>query len=228
MRKKLIVTAIICCLPLLFLVSSTKHNYSYFQDIDETIDNTDARIVLTAPNECEIGQLVELSAAESTAASFTWRVIPETPNFRVIEGGKRALFCSGTPGKYQFVVAVAKRDTVDCIVHEVMVLKPSLPPTPIDTFTITIQSWLPENPDPNIVEKLAKSFERVAAAGHTDVSVLIKTTALSNRGILGVDLEKYKTFLIAFSNYLKENYVDEPIEKHVELWFKVAAALRAL
>ena len=79
-----------------------------------------------------------------------------------------------------------------------------------------------------ILEKLAKSFERVASAGHTDVATLVKTTALSNRGILGPDLEEWKPFLVSFSKYLKSNYAEATVEQHIELWFKLAAALRSI
>ena len=182
---------------------------------------SEAEITLTAPDTCGIGELVELDASASVASSFTWQVIPETSDFRIIERGSRALFCSGSPGKYLFVLAAAKGNTVDCEIKEIIVGS-----TVLDTFSSKVQTWLPADTDPKILEKLAKSFERVAAAGHDDIGTLIKTTALSNRAILGDDLDGYKPFLTAFSDYLKDNYSDEPIEKHIELWFKIASALR--
>lgn len=192
----------------------------------QVINETDAKIILEAQNECEVGELVELDASKSNANSFAWRIVPGTKNFRVIEDGKMALFCSGQPGKYLFILAAAKADTIDCVVHTITVKPASPPPVPPDPFISKVRSWLPTNPDIVIIEKLARSFERVASAGHTDVAVLVKTTALSNRGILGTDLESYKSFLIAFSNYLKANYQDKSIEDHLELWFRMAAALR--
>ncbi len=184
-----------------------------------------AKISLTAPTTCKIGELIELDASSSIASSFTWRVIPETPNFRIIERGKKALFCSESSGKYLFVLAAVNQNTVDCKIHVIVVgLKVKIKVT--NSFNQKIRSWLPDDSDPKIVEKLAKSFERVAAAGHNDITILVKVTALSNRGILGSDLVKYKPFLVAFSDYLKDNYANENIEKHIELWFMIASALR--
>ena len=220
--KKIIVLVILLLLPTLLLFGSPQR-YGQINE-EDTFDATDAKIILNAPSEGSIGELIELDASKSSATSFTWRVIPSTNNFRVIEKGKKLLFCSGETGEFLFILAAAKRDSVDCVVHRIMI-KSS--PT-IDIFAEAIKSWLPPSADPIILEKLAKSFERVASAGHTDVSVLVKTTALSNRGILGSDLETWKPFLMAFSNYLKTNYTDASIEQHLELWFKLAAALRSI
>ncbi len=219
MKKKYIII-IIALLPLLLLYLPTKK-------VIFSQSPNNAKIILTALEECEVGELVELDASQSNANSFSWRVVPGTKNFRVIEEGKRALFCSGQPGKYLFILAAAKQDTIDCIIHTILVKPAAPPPTPPDPFISKVKSWLPVNSDSVIIEKLARSFERVASAGHTDVSILVKTTALSNRGILGPDLESYKPFLIAFSNYLKANYQDKSIEDHLELWFRMAAALRS-
>lgn len=228
--KRYALCVILVLLPLITLgLSNIPARNVWTQDIDDQsrIDNTDARIILTAPTTCKVGELVVLDASKSNAVSFEWRVIPVTSNFEVIEEGERAFFCAGEPGTYLFIISAAKRDTVDCVVHSIKVTGVALP-TPVNNFTLKVKSWLPQNPNPKILEKLAISFERVASAGHTNVETLVKTTALSNRGSLGVNLEEYKPFLINFSSYLKENYSNKSIDKHTELWFQMASSLRSL
>ena len=221
--KKIIVITILCLLPGLLCFSS-QPRFGQEPVYDETFDTTDAKIILNAPSTGSIGELIELDASKSSATSFTWRVIPETPNFKIIEKGKKLLFCSGETGTFLFIIAAAKRDSVDCIVHTIIIKGAPV----INTLVKRVRSWLPKNSDSKILEKLAKSFERVASAGHTDVAVLVKTTALSNRGILGSDLEEWTPFLQSLSAYLKENYIEATVEDHLELWFKLAAALRSL
>lgn len=223
--KKIIPIAVLCLLPCLLLFPSNSHKtFGQYDNNEDTFDTTDAKIILQAPTTGSIGELIELDASKSNATSFIWRVIPETPNFKVIEKGKKLLFCSGEKGTYLFILAAAKRDSVDCIVHQITIEGAPV----IDTLTKRVRTWLPKNSDSKILEKLARSFERVASAGHTDVAVLVKTTALSNRGILGSNLEEYKPFLKALSAHLKNNYAEATIEQHLELWFKLAAALRSI
>ena len=230
MRKKYIITVLFLLVSTSFLFAlqkDRKKNINWTQVIDDNdpIDNSDAKIILVAKSTCKIGELVLLDASQSRANSFTWHILPDTPNFRVIDNGQKALFCSGESGEYLFVLSVSKRDTIDCVIHKIVV---EGNPIPADAFTATVKSWLPKTKNAIILEKLARSFERVASAGHTDIAVFVKTTALSNRGTLGVNLEEYKPFLISFSGYLKENYSNKPIHEHIELWFKMASTLRSL
>ena len=225
MKKKIIVVSVILLLlPCLLVFSNERPHFGQVPIYDETIDSTDAKIILNAPDSGVIGELIELDASKSSATSFTWRVIPNTDNFKIIEDGRKAIFCSGRPGTYTFILSAAKRDTVDCIVHIIIIKGAPV----INTLTKHVRSWLPENADPVILEKLARSFERVASAGHTDVAVLVKTTALSNRGILGPELEEWTPFLKSLSVYLKSNYAEATVDQHIELWFKLAAALRSI
>ncbi len=170
---------------------------------------TPNRVVLDAPETAQPGQLVVLDATKSNVP-VTW--YSET-DYEVI--GKTAFFCPNELGEYTFILIADDR----VIVHKIKVqLK----------VVSLIKDWLPKNPDSKIIEKLARSFERVALAGHTDLLTLVKTTAISNRAILGSDLEKWQPFLESLSEYLKENLQDKDIDAHTEFWFKIAAELRKI
>jgi len=175
---------------------------------------------LVAPNVCKIGELVTLDASASSAASFEWKIKPESLNFVVIENGKRAFFSSSENGDYIFFVAAAKENAVSCIIHSLRVEGQPIS----DKFTTLIRSWLPKNSNPLLLEALSRSFEESAKA--KDIETLIKMTAVANRAVLGVNLDQYKSFLISFSEYLQKNYQGKSLEEHVALWLKIAAALK--
>lgn len=181
-----------------------------------------AKISLVAPIEARIGELVILDASESEAAAFIWKVVPETRDFQIIEDGRRAFFTSRRPGTYLFVIAAAKADDVDCILHEIQIIGN---PTIEDEFMILVKSWLPSEPDPRILQALARSF--IASTNTEDVATLVKQTSVANQAVLGSKLAAYKPFLIKFSEYLKQNYSDKSFEEHVTLWLKLAETLKS-
>lgn len=63
-------------------------------------------IVLTAPEQCEVGELVRIDATSSDVDSLTWDILPPTPDFEVIN--KRAFFSGRKKGEWLVVVAGAK------------------------------------------------------------------------------------------------------------------------
>ncbi len=202
---------------------------TFDQEIDD--GETEMQLIVKAPETCVIGEMVTIDVTASNCDTFKWKVIPETTDFRVITNGQEALFTSRSPGKYIFVIAGTRDGILMPLKAITIIVERSIAPVPVivdNAFTIKVKNWLPANADPIILEKLAKSFERVASAGHKEVADLVKITALSNRGILGSQLEEYKPFLIAFSNHLKTNYAEVTVDKHIELWFNLAAVLREI
>ncbi|MEE9548681.1 MAG: hypothetical protein V3V68_04935 [Nitrosomonadaceae bacterium] len=201
---------------------------TFEQEIDD--GETEMQLIVKAPETCVIGEMVTIDATASNCDTFEWLVIPETVDYRTITNGQETLFTSRVPGTYVFIIA-GTRDGILLPLKDITIIVEGSAPVPVvvdDTFTITVKSWLPPGADPIILEKLAKSFERVASAGHEEVSDLVKITALSNRGILGSQLELYKPFLIAFSVHLKTNYAEATVDKHIELWFNLANVLRSI
>ena len=201
---------------------------TFDQEVDD--GETEMQLIVKAPETCVIGEMVTIDVTASNCDTFKWKVIPETTDFRVITNGQEALFTSRSPGKYIFVIAGTRDGILMPLKAITIIVERSIAPLIIidNTFTIKVKNWLPANASPEILEKLAKSFERVASVGHKEVADLVKITALSNRGILGSQLEEYKPFLIAFSNHLKTNYAEVTVDKHIELWFNLAAVLREI
>ena len=180
-------------------------------------------IVINVPAAAGIGELVTLDASASTTP-FSWYFISEDADFKVIENGKKAVFCARKPGNYTFILTAANGSSV----VKTIVIQLQKPVVVVTNILDGVLNLIPKNAKPSILEKVARSFERVASAGHTDIGILVKTTAASNRAILGDNLEEWKPFLIAFSSYLKTNLKDESIDAHVETWFKLALALRGV
>ncbi|HEC75130.1 MAG TPA: hypothetical protein ENI26_12295 [Methylophaga aminisulfidivorans] len=197
---------------------------------DQEVDSSDMQLIVKAPETCVIGEMVTIDVTASNCDTYEWLVIPETVDYRTIMNGQETLFTSRTPGTYIFIIAGTRDGTLLPLKNITIIVERSIAPLIIidNTFTIKVKNWLPANASPEILEKLAKSFERVASVGHKEVADLVKITALSNRGILGAQLEEYKPFLIAFSNHLKTNYAEATIDKHIELWFNLAAVLREI
>lgn len=83
--------------------------------------------VITAPTNVAPGDLVILDATQSDGADFEWLVLPDKTHLPV-EGGRKVVFASGAPGRYTFVLAVAKGDAVAITKHELVV---GVPPGPV-------------------------------------------------------------------------------------------------
>lgn len=217
MKKKIITTASVTAIVIAAIVSSFY------------LKSKAVKCLIEAPIEAQPGQLITLEA-KIPAASYTWKVIPDNKNYKIIEDGKKLIFSSQYPGTYIFVLAAAKSDTVDIVTHTINIKSKSNPnpdPKP-DNFIELVKTWLPENYDHNEPMLLSRSFELVALVGHEDIDKLLKITAASNRSALGDNLEKWKPFLTEVSKYCQENLDDKSIDEHIDFWFKLAKALRNL
>lgn len=84
--------------------------------------------VLDAPRECVIGELVIFDASENQIDDIVWKIYPPTPNFKIIDDGKKAIFSSGRPGNYTITVAIANNGEVKLIITELFVIPGSTQP----------------------------------------------------------------------------------------------------
>lgn len=209
----------------------------------------EAVVVITAPKEVKLGKLVVLDVSESTGNKFKWMVVPETEDFLVIDDGRRAVFSSGVPGEYMFIVACAAGDSVDVKKHIVRILGIS-PPPPIDPIDpikpnpihITSElgkkviSWCEKVQSPTRsaeARQLASGFESVASqidAGIlTSAYEIIQSTTDANKGALGDRLQVWIPFLRGLQAELEQRADNGTLvspAQHSVAWKEIAKGLQ--
>lgn len=87
-----------------------------------------AEVILTAPLECRVGELITFDASGSKMDNITWNISPSTINFKIIDGGKQAIFSSEKIGDYVITVAVVNGKKVDLSIIELTVYSSTPPP----------------------------------------------------------------------------------------------------
>lgn len=196
--------------------------------------DNDALVVLECPDKVQSGQLVVLDASKSEAVSFDWIVEPATPNFLVIDGGKRAVF-SAPGGTFRFYVAGAKGDGVDAEFRTVTVGEAA----PVDPVVPDSQvaKWVKLVPGDTKAEVkgLAKSFRsvqtQIAAGVLRDAKSIIEATAISNRGTLADRAAAWKPFFVELEKELNSKRDAgklKTVDDHKAEWARIAAELEAL
>lgn len=177
----------------------------------ETTDND--LVVLECPAEIKSGALLILDATKSKGVSFNWIVEPATPNFLVIDGGKRAVF-SAPGGTYRFYVAGAQGDRIDAEFRTVKVSGGDVVPVdPVDPKPEVpkVIEWLKLVPGEKSKVKdetqaLAKAFRsvqtQIAAGVLKDANSIIAATAVANRSALGDRASAWKPFFVELEKAL--------------------------
>lgn len=213
-----------------------------FSNDEENLDA--AKVVINAPIEAEIGELVRFDVSASWAESFKWVLVPKSCDFEVYDDGQRAVFSARKAGEYMFIVACAYEGTVDVVTHTIRVGNPV--PKPGDYPVVAkpeadapFSAWLPYWCSLTVrteteTRKLADSFDGIAAkisAGvYTTPEEIIKATGEANRQALGDSLEAWKMVLLSLQNEFKSRADAGTLaspEQHADMWREVAAGLRA-
>lgn len=123
--------------------------------IDEVTDTTPApEIVLDAPDECEVGELVRLTYA---ARKVEWKL----PGDDWETNEQRAWISFREPGSYQVIVSGLVDNDVRLVAHEINVkgLEPTPAPLPVPTPDVSV--LVPDNPVPT-PEPLKPEFDITA------------------------------------------------------------------
>jgi hypothetical protein len=195
-------------------------------------DESSASIVLRAPDKAKVGQLVILDVSESTATSFRWEPQQKTPNFLVIDNGRRAVFSAEVSGVYTFVVAAAKDNTVDVKIHTIKIVGNQ--PQPSDDIVTKIAHWcesITSDTKRDDALKLAQSFSSVSALITDDMTpeAIVEATKKSNRDALGDNIQNWTPFLKGLQNELKALAADGKLpdaESHRRMWREIANGLK--
>lgn len=205
-----------------------------------------ARIL--GPTGGKPGDLIVLDAGESVAASYAWEVFPAEArrNLLSVDGGKRAVFASGSPGVYTFVLAVAKQDAVATAVHTVDLggpgpgpeppppvppgpapVPPPVPPAPLSEWaTWARDSRATIGPEGGAwIASVAADLDTVAASAAAgvirDPQAMLQQTADKLQGYAG--WQQWRTVWVAKLRQANPTTLDEL----VTIWREIAKGLRA-
>jgi hypothetical protein len=165
---------------------------------DETLDGG---IILRAPEKCEIGELIRLNATESNVDGLTWQILPSTPDFEIIEDGRRAFFSARAESAGQsflVIIAGAKGGKPYLTHHTIEVIGEAPTPGP-ESLGTKVRGWVHgvkeyENRKTHALA-LAGVFRKLAEAGDIKVEQMLEATATANSAVLGEDLDKWLPLL---------------------------------
>jgi len=195
---------------------------------DVPVEVVSRPFTVNVQDDCEIGELVRM-VVDGDVEGITWKVKPETPDFEVIEGGRRALFSSRTGGDYLIIVAAA-RDGEPFLFFQTLTVKGGEPPAPVSELTRKVQTWLkrlPANTDKAKIVAVAGVF-RELADGATPIDKMLEATALANSAVIGDDLENWMPFLEGLGDELDvmvEAKQLETREQYRAAWLEISAAI---
>lgn len=191
-----------------------------------------ASVDIQAPAEVGVGELVVLSVEGSDASSFSWQVEPPTKHFMVIDDGRRAVFSSGTPGDYLFMVAAAKGDKSDLQTHKLKVTSGA--PAPSDGLGSQVaqlagQTGLAKSDASTLATSFLSVSAAVSAGALTDPADIVEATKKAVNASLG-DTKAATPFLQGLQSLLKAKSDAGQLPDaaaHVEAWRDIATALNA-
>lgn len=193
-------------------------------------DEAAGDVILEAPAVCEVGELVRLNASNSQVDGLTWKVLPFTEDFEVIDNGLRALFSArvSSSGTEFLVIIAGAKGGVPYLVHHTLRVKAMSPTTGL---TAKIATWLRSVPDE--VDKRARLlamsgvFRRLSTQD-IDVDQILYATALANSAVLGDALESWAAFLDALGKELDELIAADKLETRRQfrnVWAEIAEGL---
>lgn len=204
-------------------------------------------ITVDVPENIKVGELVVLDTAGSDSDNFAWRVIPHTENFMVIDERKRAVFSSGKPGEYIFIVSALIDGKVETAAYIATVggapapfpqpddPSPTPGPSPSSGLAGQVTSWLQQmQANPSECRALRRSFnsvllgmqsgvlkeaEDIVAAQKTATALAFRTNAPRWAG--------FKEQLRQNLNALRDQGRLETTNDHMMVWSEIIAGITA-
>lgn len=190
-------------------------------------------LTLSAPAVCDTGVLVRLGICDSDVEGVKWKVLPETPNFEVIEQGRRAFFSSPDPGSYLFIVAGAKGGQA-FLVHHTLIVEGDEPGPGPKTMSLTprvrqLVARIPDYPKKrDHMVAVADVFTKMAESDES-IEKIQEATALSTTAVLGSDFEKWRSILDKLGALL-DGYTEKGLlvtrDQYSEAWLQIAKGLQ--
>lgn len=160
-----------------------------------------AGIVLRAPDDCEVGELVRFDAADSDVTGLTWQILPSTPDFEIIEDGRRAFFSARaeSAGQSFLVIVAGAKDGKPFLTHHTIDVIGVAPDPGPETLSTVVRRWV-RNVDDYEGRKahglaLSGVFRKLASADDIAVDQILEATATANSAVLGDHLDDWIPFL---------------------------------
>lgn len=203
-------------------------------------------LVISAPDQVYVGDLVEVDASSSQGESYKWQVVGvKDGNFRVIDAGTRVLIAADKAGEIVVHVAGVVAGKVDLKTRVIQVLKAgeSVVDKAVevaDKVAETIKDKVKQAIDALKVERksesqaaLADSFETVAkmidlGAIETPQDV-VKYTKELNTKALGDDAAQWKPVMTLIEKHvgsLAKSGDLQTLPQHAKVWRDIAALIR--
>jgi len=158
-------------------------------------------IILRAQDDCEVGELVRLDASESDVDGLTWQILPSTPDFEIIEDGRRAFFSARAESAGQsflIIIAGAKAGQPFLTHHTIDVIGEAPTPGP-ESLASMVRRWTKEVGEYEGKKvhglAIAQVFKKLGTADDVTVDQILEATATANSAVLGGDLEKWMPLL---------------------------------
>ncbi len=194
-------------------------------------------VTIEAPASIAPGELAVLSVA-GDASLLAWQVVPATPNFLAIDGGRRAVFTSPHAGSWTFVLAASDGQELMQTTHAVTVAGPSppgpTPPTPGPaSLAQLVRDWRARVTSAAAAaeaQRLAYSFESIAAQIASGAlktpEAVIQATMIGNQGALGPAIDAWRPFFESLRAELNRREEAGPLD-YAALWREIAGGLRS-
>lgn len=185
-----------------------------------------SEMVVKIPAEVEIGELVRMDASENDVEGITWRIIPETPDFVIVDNGRRAFFSSRSGGEFLVIVAGA-RDGLAFLYVQTLTVTGS--PVPSSGLALKFSQWIKKAPNADLTKLpgMAGVFRNLAT-GNTPIEEMLDATALANSAVIGDSVDGLAPFLDALGkelDRLDKAGALETREDYQSVWLEIAAAL---
>jgi len=143
-------------------------------------------ILIDGVEAAPVGSLIYLEAKTADAKPCAWACVPDNGNFRVVDGGRAAVFCSGSNGVWTFIAAANSESGPPLLASHVITIgepTPVPPPVPPPPIPPTPDPPVPPTPPagPRWVIILEETAERPAPLAAIIASPLLRDYLSQNK-----------------------------------------------
>lgn len=220
---------------------------SIFSPEPVSLTDPESPVQIVAPTEVRVGQLVRLEAASDVASGYSWRVLPPTENFKMIEDGNAAHFSAeiGGPEQYTFIVAGVCDGSACTNTHSIVVTEggrtgtspldviPDVPGINLDNKILQWINQIFSSDKKREAGVLAGRFKNIASKirdgrlGQNPANY-IDETFRSSRRVLGKSITAWQPFMQGVREELNLRATRGELitpEDHADVWTNIGRTL---